>query len=116
EERVFERLGGNETLRIDARLMALTNADLQQTVAAGRFREDLYFRLNVLGISVPPLRARLEDVAALASHFIARLGPVHGRADAVLDPEAIKLLESYPWPGNVRELKNAIERALIFAK
>jgi len=116
EERTFERLGGTETLRVDARLMALTNADLSRLVAAGRFREDLYFRLNVLGISVPPLRERRSDILPLAAHFLARLGPVHGRAEVTLDPAAVRLLESYAWPGNVRELKNAIERALVFAK
>ncbi|MGH9738162.1 MAG: sigma-54 interaction domain-containing protein [Candidatus Acidiferrales bacterium] len=116
EERTFERLGGTETQRMDSRLMALTNTDLNQAVAAGRFREDLFFRLNVLALAVPPLRERRGDVAPLAAHFVARLGPVHGRADASLRPDALQLLESYAWPGNVRELKNAIERALVFAK
>ncbi len=116
EERTFERLGGTETLRMDSRLMALTNTDLGQAVSTGRFREDLFFRLNVLALVVPPLRERRGDIAALASHFVARLGPVHGRAAASLAPAAVKLLESYDWPGNVRELKNAIEHALVFAK
>ncbi|MGH9706043.1 MAG: sigma 54-interacting transcriptional regulator, partial [Candidatus Acidiferrales bacterium] len=116
EERKFERLGGTETLSMEARLMALTNADLMRAVAAGRFREDLFFRLNVLGIYVPPLRERRADIAPLAAHFLARLGPLHGWADATLDAAALKLLESYAWPGNVRELKNAIEHALVFAK
>jgi DNA-binding NtrC family response regulator len=116
EERTFERLGGTETLRMDARIMALTNTDLSQAVAAGRFREDLFFRLNVLAIAVPPLRERPADIAPLASHFLERLGPVHGRADANLAPEALQLLEAYAWPGNVRELKNAMEHALVFAK
>ncbi len=116
EERTFERLGGSETLRMDARLMALTNTDLSKAVSSGRFREDLFFRLNVVALPVPPLRERKGDIAPLASHFLARLGPVHGRADAALDPEALKLLESYTWPGNVRELKNTIEHALILAK
>jgi len=116
EERTFERLGGSETLRIDARLMALTNTDLSRAVSSNRFREDLFFRLNVVALPVPPLRERKGDIAPLASHFLARLGPVHGRADAALDPETLKLLESYSWPGNVRELKNTIEHALVFAK
>jgi DNA-binding NtrC family response regulator len=116
EERTFERLGGTETLRMDARLMALTNTDLPQAVAAGRFREDLFFRLNVLAIPVPPLRERRADISPLAAHFLARLGPVHGKPDAALDPSALRLLEAYAWPGNVRELKNVIEHALVFAK
>jgi two-component system response regulator AtoC len=116
EERTFERLGGTETLHMDARLMALTNTDLSAAVASGRFREDLFFRLNVLAISVPPLRERPADIAPLAAHFLARLAPVHGRADATLDPAALIILESYGWPGNARELKNAIEHALVFAK
>jgi transcriptional regulator with PAS, ATPase and Fis domain len=116
EERTFERLGGNETLRMDARLMALTNTDLTRAVTAGRFREDLFFRLNVLAIPVPPLRERPADIAPLAAHFLARLGPVHGKSEAALDPGALHTLETYVWPGNVRELKNAIEHALVFGK
>ena len=115
EDRTFERLGGTETLRMDSRLMALTNTDLSQAVAMGRFRDDLFFRLNVLALVVPPLRERRGDIAPLTAHFLARLGPVHGRADASLAPEALQLLESYAWHGNVRELKNAIEHALVFA-
>jgi len=101
---------------MDARLMALTNTDLAKAVATGRFREDLYFRLNVLAVPVPPLRERRADIPALVAHFLARLGPVHGRSDATLDPASLHLFESYAWPGNVRELKNAIEHALIFGK
>jgi DNA-binding NtrC family response regulator len=116
EEKKFERLGGNETLDMDARLMALTNTDLAKAVATGRFREDLFFRLNVLPITVPPLRERKADIPELAKHFLARLGPVHGHADIAFDDETLKSLESYDWPGNVRELKNAVEHALVFAK
>ncbi len=116
EERAFERLGGTETLRIDARLIALTNADLEQAVRAGRFREDLYFRLNVLTIRVPPLRERSGDIVPLAEHLLARLAAVHGRPNAALSPAAKEVLQAYSWPGNVRELKNVIERALIFSK
>lgn len=116
EERTFERLGGTEPLRVDARLMALTNADLAKAVSAGRFREDLFFRLNVMTIVVPSLRERRADIASLVTHFVVRLGPVHGRPDAALDPAAMRLLEGHAWPGNVRELKNAIEHALVFAK
>src|SRR5712692_9237414 len=102
EERAFERLGGTETLHIDARLIALTNADLAKAVAGGRFREDLYFRLNVLTISVPPLRARPADLLPLAEHLLARLGPVHGRPDVALGDDARRALAAYPWPGSVR--------------
>jgi DNA-binding NtrC family response regulator len=116
EERRFERLGGTETLRMDSRLMALTNTDLDKAVKSGAFREDLFFRLNVLAIAVPPLRERRADVPLLASHFLSRLGPVHGKPDVTMDPPAMRLLESYAWPGNVRELKNSIERALVFSK
>jgi transcriptional regulator with PAS, ATPase and Fis domain len=116
EERTFERLGGTETLRMDARLMALTNADLPSAVASGRFREDLFFRLNVLAIPVPPLRERPADIPLLITHFLTRLSPVHGKSGAALDPAAEQLLASYAWPGNVRELKNAIEHALVFGK
>ena len=116
EERKFERLGGNETLEMNARLMALTNTDLSKAVATGRFREDLFFRLNVLSIVVPPLRERKADISELALHFLARLGPVHGHPDIAFDDATLKFLESYEWPGNVRELKNAIEHALVFAK
>jgi DNA-binding NtrC family response regulator len=116
EERTFERLGGTETQRMDARVMALTNANLEVAVATGRFREDLFFRLNVLAFSVPPLRERRADIPPLAAHFLVRLGSVHGHANTSLDPAALALLESYAWPGNVRELKNAIEHALVFAK
>jgi transcriptional regulator with PAS, ATPase and Fis domain len=116
EERTFERLGSTETLRMEARLMALTNTDLPRAVTAGRFREDLFFRLNVLAIPVPPLRERPMDIAPLAGHFLERLGPVHGKSGAMLDPAAQRTLEIHLWPGNVRELKNAIEHGLVFGK
>src|SRR5580704_3388831 len=116
EERTFERLGGTETLRMEARLMALTNTDMAKAVETGRFREDLFFRLNVLAIVIPPLRERRTDIRELAVHFLARLGPVHGRADAAFDASAVALHVSYEWPGNVREMKNAVEHALVFTK
>ena len=116
EERTFERLGGTETLRMEARLMALTNTDLPKAVAAGRFREDLFLSPKCARCSRSAAAERRADISPLVSHFLARLGPVHGRADATLDPAALYLLESYAWPGNVRELKNAIEHALVFGK
>lgn len=116
EERSFERLGGTETLAIEGRLIALTNANLQRAVAARRFREDLYFRLSVLAIHVPALRERRADILPLAEHMLARLAGVHGRDGVALSESARQALETYDWPGNIRELKNAIERALIFGK
>jgi DNA-binding NtrC family response regulator len=115
EERRFERLGGTETLSINARLIALTNADLTRAVSAGTFREDLYFRLSVLTIKVPALRERPNDILPLADHLLARLAAVHGRPEATLSEASRKVLQTYDWPGNVRQLKNAIERALVFA-
>jgi len=116
EERSFERLGGTETLAIEARLIALTNADLQRAVTARRFREDLYFRLSVLAIHVPALRERRADIVPLSEHMLARLAAVHGRDGASLSEAARSALERYDWPGNIRELKNANERGLIFGK
>jgi DNA-binding NtrC family response regulator len=116
EERSFQRLGGTETLSIEARLIALTNADLTRSVSAGLFREDLYFRLSVLAIRVPALRERPADILPLAEHLLARLAAVHGRPEATLSEAARKALQSYDWPGNIRELRNFIERALVFAK
>jgi two-component system response regulator AtoC len=116
EERRFEHLGGTEALRMEARVIALTNSNLERAVAEHRFREDLFFRLNVLAIEVPPLRSRPADIVALAEHLLRRLGPVHGRAEASLDSEAQGALVAYGWPGNVRELKNVLERALVFAQ
>jgi two-component system response regulator AtoC len=115
QERSFERLGGTETLRIAARLIALTNTDLPAAVAAGSFREDLYFRLNVLSIVVPPLRQRPADILPLAEQLLATLCVVHGRPGATLSEESRRLLTAYSWPGNIRELRNVLERALIFS-
>jgi DNA-binding NtrC family response regulator len=116
EERTFERLGGNETLKLDARLVALTNSHLPQLIAAGAFREDLYFRLNVVSIALPPLRDRRRDIVPLAELLLSRLAPLHAKAGATLGDEAKELFMSYSWPGNIRELKNVIERALVFGK
>ena len=116
EERRFERLGGVDTLTIEARLIALTNSDLARAAAAKTFREDLYFRLSVLTIQVPPLRERRSDVAPLTEHLLARLTAMHGRPGTTLGDSARRALEAYDWPGNIRELKNALERALIFGK
>ncbi|HYL85016.1 MAG TPA: sigma-54 dependent transcriptional regulator [Candidatus Angelobacter sp.] len=116
QERAFERLGGTETLRIEARLIALTNVDLPAAVKAGSFREDLYFRLNVLTLTVPPLRERRADILPLAAHLLAVLRAAHGRPRAELSDSARRMLAAYPWPGNVRELRNALERAIVFSQ
>jgi two-component system, NtrC family, response regulator AtoC len=115
QERSFERLGGNETLRIEARLVALTNVDLSAAVTAGRFREDLFFRLNVLTLHVPPLRERRADIPVLANHLLAVVRGMHGRPCELSDMSH-RMLTAYDWPGNVRELRNALERAIVFGQ
>jgi len=115
ERREFERLGGRKTIKLDARLLALTNVDLDAAVKAGRFREDLFYRLNVINIRVPPLRERKQDVAALIQYFVKQYAAKHARkVDRVSQP-ALALLKSYDYPGNARELANVIERAVIVA-
>ncbi len=115
QEHEFERLGGTRTLKVDVRLIAATNRDLPTMVDAGAFREDLYYRLNVVTIEMPPLRERKEDIAALANFFIRRFsGELKKKIDG-LAPDALKLLMRYHWPGNIRELENAIERAMLLA-
>ena len=116
QERAFERLGGTETLRIEARLIALTNVDLSAAVAAGTFREDLFFRLNVLTLRVPPLRERRADVLALADHLLDIVRNLLGRPAAQLSDASRQLLAAYHWPGNIRELRNALERAVILSR
>ncbi len=115
EERQFERLGGTETITIEARLVALTNSSLPSLVSAGQFREDLFFRLSVLTIHVPALRERPADILPLAEALLERAARVHGRTGVTLSEATRKMLGLYPWPGNIRELKNAIERALVFS-
>src|SRR2546426_70583 len=115
QEHEFERLGGTRTLKVDVRLIAATNRDLPAMVAAGTFREDLYYRLNVVTIEMPPLRERKEDIQPLAHFFIRRFaGELKKKIDG-LEPEPLKLLMRYNWPGNIRELENAIERAMLLA-
>jgi DNA-binding NtrC family response regulator len=116
QERAFERLGGTETLRIEARLIALTNVDLSPAVAAGTFREDLFFRLNVLTLRVPPLRERRADVLALADHLLDIVRSLLGRPAAQLSDASRQLLAAYHWPGNIRELRNALERAVVLSR
>jgi DNA-binding NtrC family response regulator len=116
QERAFERLGGTETLHIEARLMTLTNADLPAAVADGRFREDLYFRMNVLTLAVPPLRERRADILPLIDHLMVTVRFVHGRPGAQVSEASRHMLAAYRWPGNVRELRNALERAVVFSR
>ena len=115
QERTFERLGGTEMLRIEARLIALTNTDLNAAVAAGHFREDLFFRLSVLPIIVSPLRERRADIIPAAEHFLSVLAPIHNRGALQFSEPARRVLAAYSWPGNLRELRNAIERAVVFS-
>jgi two-component system, NtrC family, response regulator AtoC len=115
ERREFERLGGRKTVRVDARLVALTNVDLDEAVRRRAFREDLFYRLNVVRLRVPPLRQRPEDVEPLAAAFLAACAGKHGRPARRLSAEALELLRHYDFPGNVRELANTIERAVIIA-
>ena len=116
QERSFQRLGGTESLRIEARLMGVTNTDLQAAVSAGHFREDLYFRMSVLPIVVPPLRERRADIVPAAEHFAASLASIHNRPPVRLTEVTRRVLAAYPWPGNLRELRNAVERAMVFSK
>lgn len=116
EERAFERLGGRRTVRVDARLIALTNVDLDDAVRRRAFRPDLFYRLNVVRIHVPPLSERREDVRALVKQFLKAFAMKHGRRAARVAPEALALLESYDFPGNVRELTHVLERAVIVAE
>ena len=113
QEREFERLGGTETIKVNVRLIAATNKDLEKAIAAGTFREDLYYRLNVFTIFVPPLRDRKSDLLLLADHFLEKLSREHGKIIKRISTPAIDMLMSYHWPGNVRELENALERAVL---
>ena len=113
QEREFERLGGTDTLKVNIRLLAATNKDLEKAIAAGEFREDLFYRLNVFSIFVPPLRERKADVLQLADHFLEKFAREHSKSIKRISTPAIDMLVAYHWPGNVRELGNAIERAVV---
>jgi len=115
QEREFERIGGTRTLKVDVRVIATTNRQLEQSVEKKEFRQDLYFRLNVVPIHVPPLRDRREDISYLAENFIQRFARKHGVAARSMTPECLTILENHSWPGNVRELQNVIERAVILS-
>jgi DNA-binding NtrC family response regulator len=113
QEREFMRLGGMETIKVDVRIIAATNVDLRKMVEEGRFREDLFYRLHVITIELPPLRERMSDIPVLAQHFLAKYGDENGKPGLELSPGALDLLMEYDWPGNVRELENVVERAVV---
>lgn len=112
----FERVGGVKPVKVDVRIMAATNRNLEEAIAEGRFREDLFYRLNVFPITVPPLRDRKEDIPILIHHFLGLYGEKAGKKFEPLAPEILDVLSAYPWPGNVRELQNVAERAVVFGK
>ncbi|MFI5077661.1 MAG: sigma 54-interacting transcriptional regulator, partial [Vicinamibacteria bacterium] len=116
QEREFERVGGSETIKVDVRVVSATHRDLEKQIADGTFREDLYYRLNVFPIVLPPLRDRTSDIGVLAEHFVQKYAPGAGKPVRGLDAGAIAALSGYSWPGNVRELENVIERALILTR
>jgi len=116
QEREFERVGGSETIKVDVRMISATNRNLETMIEDGEFREDLYYRLNVFPINLPPLRDRLSDLTPLVAHFIAKFSRQMGVTAAPASPEALLKLREYNWPGNVRELENIIERAMILAR
>ncbi|HKT80845.1 MAG TPA: sigma-54 dependent transcriptional regulator [Vicinamibacterales bacterium] len=115
QERDFMRLGGLDTISVDVRIIAATDMDLRQLMEDGRFREDLFYRLNVISIQIPPLRERKEDLAILVRHFLAKYAAENRKGELELTPEALDLLGAYNWPGNVRELENIIERAVVLS-
>jgi transcriptional regulator with PAS, ATPase and Fis domain len=116
QERRFFRVGGNTEIAVDVRVIAATHRDLAADVREGRFRDDLYYRLNVINIRIPPLRERIEDVPLLAQEFLDRLAHELGREVSGISEEALRVLMDHDWPGNVRELENAVERALVTCK
>ncbi|HKD66368.1 MAG TPA: sigma 54-interacting transcriptional regulator, partial [Candidatus Binataceae bacterium] len=116
QEKTFERVGGSETLQIDARIIAATNQDLEQLVKEKRLREDLYYRLNVIELRLPPLRDRPAEISVLAAAFIEAAAATHGKKALEMSPEASAALLAYLWPGNIRELRNVIERAVVLCR
>tara|TARA_B100000949_G_scaffold215437_1_gene211667 strand:- start:493 stop:1863 length:1371 start_codon:yes stop_codon:yes gene_type:complete len=115
QEKEFMRVGSVDTLKVDVRLIAATNDDLKKMIGEGRFREDLYYRINVISITLPPLRNKVDDIPLLVQHFLDRYSEENGREDLIISDDALELLKGHAWPGNVRELQNAIERAVVLA-
>ncbi len=116
QEKTFERVGGSKTFKVDVRILSATNRNLEEMVREGTFREDLYYRLRVVKIEVPPLRDRKEDIEALVDTFISKFSNLHGKPIRGIDDEAVQLIKAYNWPGNIRELMNCIESAVVMAK
>lgn len=116
QEGEFERVGGTETLKVDVRIVAATNKDLKKAIKEGTFRQDLYYRLNVIPILVPPLRERREDIKYLVNHFIEKFNRVYGKSIREIEPRAMEIIENYDYPGNIRELENLIERIVVLDK
>jgi two-component system, NtrC family, response regulator PilR len=116
QERRFRRVGGLEELQADIRVIAATNQDLTKAVAEGRFREDLFYRINVIPIALPPLRDRREDIPLLADHFLAKYTELMGKAITAIARQTLELLQQYDWPGNIRELENVMERAVALER
>jgi two-component system, NtrC family, response regulator len=115
QERVFQRVGGRQEIQVDVRVIAATNADLKQAIAVGKFREDLYFRLAVVTLNLPPLRERGDDLVMVAQQFLQRYAAQNGKTGLSFSPNAVRALHRHPWPGNVRELQNRVQRAVIMA-
>src|SRR5207247_1487069 len=113
QESDFMRIGGMETIKVDVRIIAATNVDLRQMMEETKFREDLFYRLNVISIPLPPLRERKDDIPLLVQHFLGKYGDENRKTDLELMPDALDLLTEYDWPGNVRELENVVERAVV---
>ena len=113
QEQRFERVGGTETVQTDVRVIAATNADLEKMAEDGRFRKDLYFRLNVFTIKLPPLRERGDDISLLIEHYVRRFGRELGKTVHEISPDALEVLKSYPWPGNVRQLQSVLKQSLL---
>ena len=116
QEREFERVGGTETVQVDVRVVSATHRNLEELIAQGKFREDLYYRLNVFPITLPPLRDRVEDLPKLVEHFVGKFNRVTGKSVRGFDQGALAAMAQYHWPGNVRELENVVERAIIVAR
>ena len=115
QQREFERVGGTKTIKVDVRVVAATNADLEQQLKDGKFREDLYYRLKVLEITMPRLKERVEDIPLLAMLFLQKFNAENDASVASFSPEALMHLQSYTWPGNVRELENVVHRCVVMA-